>query len=147
MKHYQHHFHLRASIERVAAYHQDTRTLKQLSPPPIFVSLNHVEPIAEGSISDFTMWLGPLPVRWVAVHSQVDPIKGFTDTQRHGPFEHWEHRHIFRSVDADHTEVIDEIRVIPGKGIYRWLISHFMWLGLPVLFAYREWRTRRAVEG
>lgn len=146
MDHYRHCFRLQAPIERVATYHRDTRILKELSPPPIFISLNHIEPLGEGSISDFTMWLGPLPIRWVAKHSQVDPLHGFIDTQEQGPFEYWIHHHQFITVDGGQTEVIDEIHALPGKGIYRGLISRFMWLGLPLLFAYRAWRTRQAVE-
>jgi hypothetical protein len=44
-----------------------------------------MEPLAEGSISDFTLWFGPLPIRWTARHSHIDPLHGFTDTQVRGP--------------------------------------------------------------
>ena len=61
------------SLEEVAAFHKDTNTLKALTPPPVFVQIHKVEPLAENSISEFTMWVGPIPLRWVALHTQVDP--------------------------------------------------------------------------
>jgi hypothetical protein len=44
------------------------------------------------------------------------------------------------------TEVKDHIQARPGKGFPRGLVSRFMWLNLPILFAYRAWRTKQAVE-
>jgi ligand-binding SRPBCC domain-containing protein len=86
------------------------------------------------------MWLGPLPIRWTAVHSQLSS-QGFMDTQQRGPFKSWRHRHTFQQLNAWTTGVIDEIEAEPGS-----LISRFMWLNLPILFAYRAWRTRRALR-
>ena len=134
---------VQASLEAVAAFHRDSQTLKALTPPPIFVQLHQVEPLAEGSLADFTLWIGPLPVRWTAVHSDVDPLYGFTDTQALGPYETWVHRHTFEAVTVDSTDVVDEIRANFGSGIFNGLVSRLMWWGLPLLFAYRGWVTRR----
>jgi hypothetical protein len=30
-----------------------------------------------------------------------------------------------------------------GSGLWRWLVSLGMWTTLPILFAYRAWKTRR----
>jgi len=117
--------------------------LKVLTPPPIFVQLHEVEALAEGSLADFTLWLGPVPVRWTARHSNVDPLRGFTDTQVYGPFEHWVHRHTFEPVAAQVTDVVDEIQARFGQGLLRGLLSRIMWWGLPLLFAYRGWATQR----
>jgi ligand-binding SRPBCC domain-containing protein len=138
---YRHVFTVRADLDEVAGFHHDTRALKLLTPPPVFVQFHDIQPLAEGSTADFTMWLGPLPVKWRAVHSEVAPLSGFVDTQQSGPFQSWVHRHSFRSIEPGASEVSDEITAVPGG-----LISHFMWLNLPVLFAYRRWATRRAVE-
>lgn len=50
---------IRASLAAVADFHHDARALKRLTPPPIFVQLHRVEPLAEGSIVDFTLWFDP----------------------------------------------------------------------------------------
>lgn len=146
MRHYSHRFKVLAPLESVAEFHRDSRALKQLTPPPLFVSFNTVEPLAEGSVVDFTMWLGPLPIHWVATHSQVDPMQGFTDTQTTGPFEVWIHRHSFESVNDNTTYVIDQVRAKSSNHPFWGIVSRFMWLTLPVLFAYRSRQTRRALE-
>lgn len=146
MKSFKHRFQVRASLTRVAEFHHDTRALKQLTPPPLIVQFKDLQPLGEGSIADFTMWFGPLPIHWVAVHSEVDPLTGFTDTQITGPFDQWIHRHSFVALDEQLTEVNDHIEAQPGKGLLRGLASRFMWFNLPLLFAYRAWRTKRALE-
>ena len=146
MRHFQHKFLVEAPISKVAEFHQDTRSLKGLTPPPIYVSFNEIQPLAENSVADFTMWLGPLPVRWVAMHSNVKPLNGFTDTQLSGPFEQWVHQHAFQSLGPNRTEIIDTVEAQPSNHVFWGLVSRFMWLNLPFLFAYRAWRTRKALE-
>jgi ligand-binding SRPBCC domain-containing protein len=146
MKSYTHRFQVRAPLERVAEFHREPTTLKRLTPPPLIVQFNELQPLNEGSIADFTMWFGPLPIHWIAVHSDVDPSRGFTDTQVAGPFDQWVHRHSFDSLDEQLTEVSDQIQALPGTGLFRGLVSRVMWLNLPILFAYRAWRTKRALE-
>ncbi|MFN2135118.1 MAG: SRPBCC family protein [Candidatus Promineifilaceae bacterium] len=139
---YEHRFLVTAPLAAVAGFHRDTRALKTLTPPPLMVQFNHIEPLAEGSLADFTLRLGPLAIRWVAVHSEVSLLNGFVDTQKEGPFDFWRHRHTFRAVNDQSSEVIDSIEAAYGGPI-----SRFMWLNLPVLFAYRALRTKRALEG
>ena len=138
---YAHAFQVNASLEDVAQFHRDSRALRLLSPPPMFIQFHEVQPLAEASLADFTMWLGPLPIRWKARHSEVNPMNGFIDVQEAGPFKTWVHRHSFSRIDANQSEVCDEIEATPGG-----LVSRLMWLGLPVLFAYRAWATRRSLE-
>ena len=95
---------------------------------------------------DFIMWFGCLHIRWVAVHSDVDPETGFTDTQTAGPFEAWVHRHSFNALEGNNTEIRDEIQAQPSRHLFWGLVSRVMWLNLPILFAYRAWRTRKALE-
>ena len=42
--------------------------------------------MTEGSISEFTLCMGPVPIRWRAIHSDIGP-KGFTDIQEIGPIK------------------------------------------------------------
>jgi ligand-binding SRPBCC domain-containing protein len=145
MRQFTHRFLVRSPLERVAAFHRDTRALKQLTPPPIFVTFNQLQQLEEGSVADFNMWFGPFPVRWVALHSQVGST-GFTDTQTVGPFQQWVHRHSFEPVDEYTTEIVDNIQAQVSTHVFWGLVSQLMWLNLPVLFTYRAWRTKRALE-
>lgn len=140
---YQHTFHVAASQAAVSAFHADAASLGAITPPPVIVRINSSPPrLAEGDIMDFTMWLGPLPIRWTARIEQVSP-SGFTDSQINGPFKRWVHRHNFIPINDHATEVVDEISY-EIKGHAWWgLVGGFMALTLPILFAFRAWKTRR----
>jgi ligand-binding SRPBCC domain-containing protein len=137
-------FTVKAPLAFVAAFHADSEALKKLTPPPIVVQPRRIEPLAEESVSQFVLWLGPLPVPWTARHSQVGP-DGFVDEQEKGPYKRWVHHHRFEAISADSSRVIDEIEAELSPQPVRWFIGAALWLGLPVLFAYRAWRTRKAV--
>jgi len=147
MRQFRHEFQVNAPIERVAEFHSSTEALKLLTPPPLFVNFNHIEPMGEGSRADFTLWFGPIPINWIANHTDVHPTDGFTDTQVEGPFQTWIHRHIFTQLTTDITKIIDEIEGQPSDHLFSGMVSRFLWLNLPILFSYRAQQTRRAVEG
>ena len=94
---------------------------------------------------DFTMWLGPFPVRWVARIEDVSDAR-FVDRQIRGPFRKWIHTHTFQPIDAQQTEVIDQVEVELGTHWGWRVIGYMMWLNLPVLFAFRQWKTKRLLE-
>lgn len=140
---YQHRFRVQAPVQAVADFHSYPDAMAAITPPPIFVQVHHAPPrVAEGQQMDFTMWLGPLPLRWQARFEDVTPTS-FVDRMMQGPMRTWRHCHSFVAVDAETTDVVDEVEVEP-----RW---HPVWgpvglgmaLNLPVLFAYRQWQTRR----
>lgn len=140
-------FTVRAPVEAVARFHHDARALRRLSPPPMFVQLHRVEPLAEGSVAEFTLWLGPLPLRWRAIHSDVHALHGFTDTQASGPLKRWRHTHRFEPVDETTTRVTEYIVYEHQDGVWGFVTRLlFAPPGLRFLFAYRSWVTRRALE-
>lgn len=146
MKDFVSRFTVLAPLSKVAKFHSDPVALKRLTPPPVIVTFNEVEPLGEGSRADFTLWFGPIPIRWVAVHQNFNPQSGFVDVQESGPFLSWEHRHTFKPISENSTEIIDEIKAVPSQHFFWGLVSRFMWLSLPIMFSYRAWVTRRHVE-
>ena len=144
---FQHRFRVRASLAAVAEFHSQTASLSVLTPPPVIVRIHRAPTIQHaGDEVGFTMWFGPLPVRWLA---QIDQVwdTGFVDRQVRGPFREWVHRHSFVPVDATTTEVIDEVQAELSSHWLWWIVGGGMWLNLPFLFAYRGWQTRCALEG
>ena len=139
-------FIVNAPLDAVAAFHDDTSALKKLNPPPILVQLHRNDPLGEGSVSEFTLWMGPLPVRWRAVHSDVGPY-GFTDTQESGPLAYWKHTHSFAAVDAHTTRVSEHIEYEYKPGLFG-LFSRLLFgkPGLTFLFGWRAWATKRNVK-
>lgn len=140
-------FTVRAALAAVADFHRDSHALKRLTPPPLFVQLHRVDPLGEGAVADFTLWFGPFPVRWVAVHSNVQPHHGFTDIQQCGPLKAWVHIHRFETLEPGKVRVTDHIEYTHDAG-WRGLVSRLLFnpLALHFLFTYRAWVTRRAVE-
>jgi len=138
-------FTVDAPVEAVRDFHRDTSALKRLTPPPTIVQIHSVEPMAEGSVSEFTLWVGPLPLRWRAVHRNVTDF-GFTDLQESGPAAKWEHTHSFHSLPEGRIEIREHIeyehRSGPWGVVTRLLFS---WPNLWLMFGYRCWVTRRAL--
>jgi ligand-binding SRPBCC domain-containing protein len=146
MAHFFYRFTVPAPAAAVRAFHHDPGVLPRLSPPPIFVRLHRFEPLAEGSIADLTMWFGPIPVGWRAVHSDVGP-NGFTDEQVSGPLRLWRHSHRFLPAGARRTRVEEEISYEHRPGWRGWLTRlAFNRATLTLLFTYRRAVTRRALQ-
>ena len=132
-------FTLEAPVEAVVDFHRDTRALKDLTPPPLRVQIHRVEPLAEGSTAEFTLWFGPLPIRWQAVHS----ADGFTDIQVIGPLRSWRHTHRFTPLSARRTQVYEHIEYEHHDGL-RGLFSRLLFFraALYALFTARKMLTR-----
>jgi ligand-binding SRPBCC domain-containing protein len=143
---YTHRFKVNASLSSVAAFHQDPASMGAITPPPIRVELHRAPtPLSSGSNMDFTLWFGPFPIHWSARIEEVSEA-GFTDRQLGGPFAAWVHRHSFERIDDTTTEVIDQITLQVKPHLLWGAIGLGFKLGLPVLFAYRGWKTRRRLE-
>ena len=140
---YRHKFRVKAPRAEVAECHSQSAGMGEITPPLAVVKV-HQAPVrlGEGDEMEFTIWLGPLPVRWKARIEQVSPA-GFVDRQLEGPFQRWTHRHSFKPVDEQTTEVVDEIEFKLAKEPARGIVGLGMTLSLPFLFAYRGWKTRR----
>ena len=139
-------FTVNVPLDAVAEFHADTRALRKLNPPFVIVQLHRVDPMAEGSVSEFTLWMGPIPIRWRAVHSRVSK-NGFTDTQEHGPLKFWQHTHRFTALDEKTTQIRERVEYEFHLG-WRGLLPRILFgrLGLMALFTYRKLATRWALR-
>jgi ligand-binding SRPBCC domain-containing protein len=146
LRNYRHRFRVRASADQVAEFHTRAASMAAITPPPVLVKI-HQAPAAlrEGDKMDFTMWLGPLPVYWKA-QIEGSSAKGFTDRQLRGPFAEWAHRHTFVPIDEKTTDVVDEVQLKLRRHPFWWMVGLLMRVGLPFLFAFRAWKTKRILE-
>lgn len=143
---FEHRFRVRAAADEVAAFHSDSASMAAITPPPIIVRVHAApERLASGDQMDFTLWAGPIPIRWVACIEDASP-RGFTDRQLSGPFETWVHRHDFERVNDLTTDVVDRVEATYKKHLWWGLFGRLMWAGMPLLFAFRARRTRRLLE-
>jgi ligand-binding SRPBCC domain-containing protein len=141
---FDHSFTVDAPIEIIRDFHHDTSALKKLTPPPMIAQMRRIDPLAEDSISEFTLWLGPIPIHWRAIHRNVSANQ-FTDVQVEGPAKSWEHTHTFVDLGDRRTQVDDHIEYelhSTVKGFPTKLL--FSKAGLHGLFTWRMLATRRA---
>lgn len=139
-------FTVKAPLAEVVRFHGATDVLRKLTPPPLIVQIHRFGAMEEGMEAEFTLWLGPLPVRWLAVHRDVSG-RGFTDIQKKGPAARWEHTHRFTALSDRLTEIHEHIEYGHKPGLSG-LASRLLFPkpGLFLLFTYRKWATRRALE-
>ena len=135
-------FTVPASLQAVRDFHRDTSALKRLTPPPTIVQLISIEPLAEGSVSQFVLWVGPLPLRWTAVHRDVTE-RGFTDVLAAGPAAAWAHTHRFTPLSTNLTRIDEHIEFQHKSGLWG-LVTRllFSWPNLYFMFTYRKLATR-----
>jgi ligand-binding SRPBCC domain-containing protein len=87
---------IRASAERVFAFHELADALQRLTPPwecSRVVQQASIAAIGSRAIIEATVF-GPWKTRWIAEHTVYDRPRLFEDVQVEGPFRRWRHRHI-----------------------------------------------------
>jgi ligand-binding SRPBCC domain-containing protein len=137
-----------APIEAIRQFHENPRVLRELTPPPIIMQIvrDDRESLTHGKLI-FRLWVGPIPIRWVAEHAPGSNEYSFTDHMLAGPMAYWQHEHIFEPIDHEHTLLIDRITLEHKSGLSG-LFTRMFFDGLPLrfLFWYRHWRTKRALK-
>lgn len=143
---YTHRFEVAAPIGAVAAFHREPSSLAAITPPPIRVRPRaRPEGSARGDVVAFDLRIGPLAIPWRA---SIEPHgdAGFVDRMEEGPFRRWVHHHRFVDRGGSRTAVEDEIDFAFRPHPWWGPVGLGMAAGLPLLFAYRAWKTRRLVE-
>jgi len=75
---FQHRFRVKAPLAAVADFHSRSASMPAITPPPMIVRV-HAAParLTSGDVMDFTLWAGPVPLRWV-VMSMLFPSRVIT---------------------------------------------------------------------
>lgn len=144
---FEHIFTVEARVAAVADFHYRPSGLKSLTPPFAFMRF-HTLPdyLTQNSVLIFSMWLGPIPIRWESHFPEVSE-SGFVDIQGEvGPFRSWTHRHTFSALESNLTEIRDQIEAHLHPNPWRAFVGLAMWLTLPILFFYRQRQTRHLLE-
>jgi ligand-binding SRPBCC domain-containing protein len=131
---------IRASQERLFAFHEQPEALVMLMPPWEKSRIINRANISEvGSRTEIeARILGPFSIRWIAEHTQYQPPEFFEDVQIKGPFRSWRHRHIARPA-PDGAILRDEIDYEPPLGFLgRWFGPTLIESRLQRLFDYRH---------
>lgn len=138
---------IRATPERVFAFHEQPNALELLTPPwetsRIITQAKISEP---NSLTIIEAKVGPFKTRWVAKHTAYDPPRMFEDIQLEGPFRRWRHRHFVKGFE-DGAILRDEIDYDPPFGFLgRWAAPFMIQSRLEKLFDFRHDVTKRWCE-
>ncbi len=138
---------MNTTLDKMIAFHESADAFSKLVPPPMIAQLREDNRTSntEGDLK-FTLWMGPIPIKWHAQH-QVGPTEtSFADLMLDGPMAYWRHEHIFTEVDGG-VKLTDRVTLAHKDGI-QGLLTRLMFDGIPLkfLFFYRHLRTKWAVE-
>lgn len=139
---------IRATPERVFAFHEQANALELLLPPwesARVVQSAKISEVGSRAIVE-TRVFGPITVRWIAEHTVYDPPHLFEDIQIEGPFRSWRHRHVIEPHE-DGATLRDEIDYEPPLGfVGRVFAPLVVERRLRKLFDYRHQVTREWCE-
>jgi uncharacterized protein (TIGR01777 family) len=87
---------LPVSAAEAFAWHERPGAFERLAPPWDEVDvIDRRGTIRDGDHTTVRLWMGGLPVHWVAEHYGYEPGKQFCDRELAGPFAVWNHVHRF----------------------------------------------------
>jgi len=144
MLHFQYSSLIEATVEVVWDFHERPDILKLLTPPwqPVRV-IRREGGLGVGAVSEFCLFLGPIPIPWVARHTDCTPYRNFTDEQVKGPMRSWVHRHQF-TPQSGGTQLTDAIAYeLPGGWLAEVLLGWWVKSRLQEMFRYRHQVTQR----
>ncbi|MBH8556038.1 SRPBCC family protein [Nostocaceae cyanobacterium CENA357] len=147
MLHFTHSSVINAPPEVVWNFHERPDILQLLTPPwqPMQV-VRREGGLDVGAITEFRLFVGLLPLTWLARHTEYEKYRLFTDEQISGPFESWVHRHQF-APEAGKTRLTDAITFsIPGGGTVEFISGWLVQAQLEAMFRYRHYVTKRECE-
>jgi ligand-binding SRPBCC domain-containing protein len=136
-----------ASPEVLWRFHERSDILQLLTPPwqPVQI-IRREGRLGVGAISEFRLWIGIVPVQWIAVHTACEPNRYFVDEQKTGPMASWQHRHQFE-VKGKQTQLTDAIAFsLPGGQSVESLLDWWVNSRLSDMFDYRHHITKLHCE-
>lgn len=135
---------IRASPERVFAFHELPDALDRLTPPGFgFRTIEQPPNLHAGARAIVRARVMPgIWLTCVSLHTAYDPPRFFEDTMIEGPFRSWRHRHLIRAAEGG-AMLRDEIEYeLPW-----WILDLFVAPRMRRLFDYRHEVTKRWCEG
>lgn len=146
-KTFEHSSVINTTLDEMHDFHADPKAFSRLTPPPIFAQIHRrdLKSLTDGEM-EFTLWFGPVPIRWLARHEPGPTEHSFADRMIEGPMAFWLHCHIFEPVEGG-VMLTDRITLAHKPGLAG-LLTRLMFDGLPlkILFFYRHLRTRFALS-
>lgn len=138
---------INAPVETVWQFHERPDIWQLLTPPwqPVEI-IRRQGGLEVGAVTEFRLWIGLIPVTWIARHSECEQYKLFVDRQEVGPLYSWQHRHQF-SEESGKTRLTDSIEyAIDQSGILDVLLGGWVNSRLEDMFRYRHHAIKLALQ-
>jgi ligand-binding SRPBCC domain-containing protein len=139
---------IRASAEKVFAFHESPQAFEKLLPP--WEKVRVLEPprsLEVGTRVVLETKIGPFWKKIVAEHTAYEAGSMFVDEMTEGPFAKWVHRHVVTPQGEGECILRDEIEYeLPLGVIGRMIAGRAMHNKLERLFVYRHRVTCEACE-
>ena len=120
-------------------WHARPGAFERLTPPFDRVEvLERSGGIQPGARTVLRVHVGPVPRRWVAVHTSLEDGRSFTDRQESGPFTRWEQTHRMLPDGETRSILEDEVRYALPLGLLGRLGAGIAREKIEALFAYRH---------
>jgi ligand-binding SRPBCC domain-containing protein len=139
---------IRASANRVFAFHEAPDAFERLQPP--WQKTDVIRPptsLEVGTRVILRVKVGPIWQTMVAEHVEYEPGRMFADRLVKGPFKSWLHRHIVTPLGENESMLTDDIEYeLPFGPLGRAFGGGFARRNLERLFEFRHQVTREACE-
>ena len=127
-------------IETLWVWHTRPGALERLMPPWDSVRVvARTGGLENGTRVTLAVPFGPVRLRWVSEHRDVDPPHGFADEQIAGPFARWSHVHAMQADGAAASILEDRVEYAgPAGPVGRAIARRAVAARLPALLRYRH---------
>lgn len=128
-------------VEKLFAFHERDDIFTLLLPPWQKVKvISRTGGLKTGARVEFRLLFGPFYKTWVAIHTEYEHNRLFTDVQEKGPFATWRHRHRFIPDGPNGSFLRDEIEYSLPLGLTP-LLGRFVEKDLRRMFEFRHQST------
>jgi ligand-binding SRPBCC domain-containing protein len=136
------------SLEETFGFFADAANLQALTPEFLHFQITTPLPIQmrAGTLIDYRLRLFGLPIEWRTRIEEFVPRSGFVDSQVHGPYRLWRHRHEFHQTDEG-VLVVDKVDYQLPLGLAG-SVAQAVFVGatLRKIFAYRQQQIRQLLR-